>query len=257
MVDDNFECLTTEQIFPYLHRGGTILQTDNLSESQNQSLPQQVITALTTNDFDALIVIGNQESYQVAAKITQLSFPVVTIPATIVNDISGTKRSLGFATAVNNAVNAIDKLHTTAESHGHIFVVEVMGKKVGHIAKYVGKAIGADMILIPETKVTVEQVIEKLNRNKRKEKSYSMIVTAEGAITCDDLAKEIEARSEHKIHPLALGYIQRGGDAVYEDRILGVAFGEAAINILGSKKHGIALGMNFGEIEHLPLLAYL
>lgn len=203
----DFEVLTEIATFPYLQRGGTLLQTSFLSEKQDIILAARLKASLNQHDFDALFVIGDGASFEVSAQLAQLSYPVVSIPATIANDISGTERSLGFATAVNNAVQAIDKLQTTADSHGHIFIVEVMGQQTGHIARSVGQAVGADMVLVPEGAISVEGVIDILDRNRQVHKSYSMIITAEGAISCESLAQAVEARSDHQIHPLALGYI--------------------------------------------------
>lgn len=257
IIEEDFVHLTIENTFPYLNQGGTRLETVRFPEFQEKKVQKKAIEIMKNHGFDALIVIGGDGSYKGAAKLSQLSFPVITIPATIDNDIWGTDYSLGFSTAVSNAVNVIDKLRTTAASHGHIFVVEVMGRKAGHIAQKVGKAVGADMTIVPEVDFTIEQVIESLNISQKQKKKYSMIIAAEGAISCQDLSKAIEKNSQFKIHPLVLGHIQRGGDAAYEDRILGTEFGESAVEFLLLKKDGLALSTKCGEIKGQTLLDYL
>lgn len=257
IIEEDFVHLTIDNTFPYLNQGGTQLETVRFPEFQEKKVQKKAIAIMKNHGFDALIVIGGDGSYKGAAKLSQLSFPVIAIPATIDNDIWGTDYSLGFSTAVSNAVNVIDKLRTTAASHGHIFVVEVMGREAGHIAQKVGKAVGADMTIIPEVDFTIEQVIESLNLSQKQKKKYSMIITAEGAISCQDLSKAIEKNSQFKIHPLVLGHIQRGGDAAYEDRILGTEFGERAVTYLLLKKDGLALGTKCGKIKGQTLLDYL
>lgn len=257
IIEEDFVHLTIENTFPYLNQGGTRLETVRFPEFQEKKVQKKAIEIMKNHGFDALIVIGGDGSYKGAAKLSQLSFPVIAIPATIDNDILGTDYSLGFSTAVSNAVNVIDKLRTTAASHGHIFVVEVMGRKAGHIAQKVGKAVGADMTIVPEVDFTIGQVIESLNLSQKQKKKYSMIITAEGAISCQDLSKAIEKNSQFKIHPLVLGHIQRGGDAAYEDRILGTEFGESAVEFLLLKKDGLALSTKCRKIKGQTLLDYL
>ncbi|SJZ59933.1 6-phosphofructokinase 1 [Pilibacter termitis] len=257
IIEENFVPLTIENTFPYLRQGGTILETIRFPAFQEKEVQRTAVEIMEKHDFDALIVIGGDGSYKGAAKLSQFYFPVIAIPATIDNDIFGTENSLGFSTAVSNATAVIDKLSTTAASHGHIFVVEVMGRHSGNIAKKVGKAVGADMTIIPEKEFTTEEVIESLDLSKKQDKKYSMIVTAEGAISCLELTKNIERNSKYKVHPLILGHIQRGGDPACEDRILGIEFGEVAIKLLKKKKYGIALRVYGGKIDALPLSEYL
>jgi 6-phosphofructokinase 1 len=237
-----------------LHRGGTILGTSRTNPYKDKEMLSNLKKNWKGLNLDALIAIGGEDTLGVATKLSAEGFPVVGVPKTIDNDLSGTDYTFGFDTAINVVMEAIDRLHTTAESHHRIMVVEVMGRHAGWIAIHSGIAGGADLILIPEVPIKMEEVTQTLQKRHARGKNFSIIVVAEGAkfggseVTLEEkldsfghvrlggigelLAKKIEETTGYETRATVLGHIQRGGSATAFDRMLGTRFGAEAVNLV-------------------------
>jgi 6-phosphofructokinase 1 len=245
-----------------LPKGGTILGTSRTNPYKKENGKQKAVENFTKMNLDALIAIGGEDTLGVAAKLIKDGIPhIVGVPKTIDNDLSCTDYTFGFDTAVNIATEFIDRLHTTAESHHRIIVVEVMGRHAGWIATYAGIAGGADVILIPELPIDIEEVCAIIKKRHARGKTFSIVVVAEGAqfkvdsmITQDKnldefghvrlggigemLGNEIEKRTGYETRVSVLGHIQRGGSPTVFDRVLGTRFGVKAIELIKEKKFG-------------------
>src|ERR687892_1174048 len=259
--------LTNESTSGILHRGGTILGTSRTNVFKEESGLERVRASLEELRLDALIPIGGEDTLGVAGKLSEAGVNVVGVPKTIDNELAGTDFTFGFQTAVQIATDAIDRLHTTAESHNRVIIVEVMGRHAGWIATYSGLAGGADVILIPEEPFDIEEVCERLKRRQAGGATFSIVVVAEGATPKDgdvwsqhagtdafgharlggiavELEREIEQRTGFESRMTILGHVQRGGTPLAYDRVLGTRFGVAAVDAATAGSFGavVALG---------------
>ena len=246
--------LTAEATRGILHRGGTILGTSRTNPYKEENGLERVQASLAKHNLDGLIPIGGEDTLGVAGRLSEDGIDVVGVPKTIDNDLAGTDFTFGFQTAVQIATDAIDRLHTTAESHNRVIVVEVMGRTAGWIACYSGMAGGADVILVPERPFDIEEVCERVRHRHESGHSFSIVVVAEGATPKDGevksefgggtdafghvrlggiavhLEREIEERTGFESRMTILGHVQRGGTPLAYDRVLGTRFGVAAID---------------------------
>jgi len=264
-----------------LPKGGTILRTSRTNPYKVEGGEEKVLYHLKKNNIEALIAVGGDDTLGVAAKLFDRGVKVVGVPKTIDNDIYGTDRTFGFDTAVNIATEAIDRLHTTAESHNRVLVVEVMGRHAGWIAIESGLAGGADMILIPEKPANIDEVCTLIKRRHERGKDFSIVVVAEGtkiktmehpegmAITQDGstdefghvrlggvgnyVAQEIEKRLGYESRVVVLGHIQRGGSPTAFDRVLGTRYGLFAIDLVHKGQFGHFAALRGSDIVAVPL----
>ena len=261
-----------------LPKGGTILGTSRTNPYKNPEDVKKVLENYKKLALDALIAIGGEDTLGVANKLNREKngINVVGCPKTIDNDLNATDYTFGFDTAVNIATEAIDRLHTTAESHDRIMVVEVMGRHAGWIAIHSGLASGADVILIPEVKIDLDEVCKILKKRKERGKSFSIIVVAEGAefkagqvVLKEEkldsfghvrlggigeiLAQEIEKRTGFETRTTVLGYIQRGGTPSAADRFLATRFGVKAMELVLNKKFGYMASLKGTDVTEVPI----
>ncbi len=261
-----------------LPRGGTILRTSRTNPAKRADGMQACMNTLNLHNLDALIAIGGDDTLSVAQKLFELGVHTVGVPKTIDNDLAGTDFCFGFDTAVTAATDAIDKVHTTAEAHNRVMVVEVMGRDSGWIAMYSGIAGGADVILIPEKPFDIEEVAETLRRRHARGRYFSIVVAAEGAkfattpgenVTQDAskdefghvklggignvLAKEIEKRTGFETRAVVLGHIQRGGTPSAFDRVLATRYGVGAIDMVHRGEWGHMAAVRSMKIVSVPL----
>jgi 6-phosphofructokinase 1 len=209
---------------------------------------------LAVNKVDGLVVIGGDGSFRGALDLSRESRTLmVGIPATIDNDVFGTDETIGFDTAVNTAVKAIDQIRDTAISHERIFIVEVMGRQRGFLALDVGITVGAEVILVPENEFKISQVVEVLRENSRKGKKAGIIVAAEGVGDTHAIAKEIEEHTGSEVRLSILGYAQRGGSPTARSRLLASLFAEKAVDLLCQEQGNKAVGLQNGVITSLDL----
>jgi ATP-dependent phosphofructokinase / diphosphate-dependent phosphofructokinase len=279
LADDAIE-LTLDTTAGILPRGGTILgtsRTNPFAGDDDRGL-EAIRRTLTSRGVDALIPIGGEDTLGVALRLHREGIPVVGVPKTIDNDLGGTDVTFGFQTAVQIATDAIDRLHTTAESHNRVMVVEVMGRHSGWIATHAGIAGGADAILVPERPFDVDQVCAHLRRRHERGRSFSIVVVAEGASSSegalqtreDDvptdafghvrlggigvtLEGEIERRTGYETRVTILGHVQRGGSPVAFDRVLATRFGVAAVDAALGGRFGTMVGLRGTEIAEVAL----
>ncbi len=280
--------LTLNNVVGILPRGGTILGTTNRDnpfhypmvikgERVFRDVSDRVVENINIHEIDALIVIGGDGSLCIGKELFEnKGLPVVGVPKTIDNDLSATEQTFGFDTALNTATDAIDKLHTTAESHHRVMVLEVMGRYAGWIALEAGIAGGADVILIPEIPYSMERIIEKINERRDHGKLFSIVVAAEGAKPVGGemvvqrrvednfepirlggignvVAKQIEEETGMESRVTVLGHLQRGGTPTAFDRILATRYGAGAVNLVMTGGFGKMVCLRTPNIESVPL----
>ena len=209
---------------------------------------------LSINNVDALVVIGGDGSFRGALELSRESDALmVGIPATIDNDVYGTDETIGFDTAVNTAVGAIDKIRDTAISHERIFIVEVMGRKRGFLALEVGICVGAEIILIPEKPMSLAEIVKFMEENAKKGKRAGIIVAAEGCGNTSKLALEMQQQTQAEVRLSILGYAQRGGSPTARSRLLASLFAEKAVELICQGKGNMAVGLQNGAIGSVEL----
>jgi 6-phosphofructokinase 1 len=269
--------LTLETTSGLLPRGGTILGSSRTNPFKDGHDGAALVrTTMRAHELDGLVPIGGEDTLGVAVKLAQAGIPVVGVPKTVDNDLAGTEVTFGFHTAVQIATDAIDRLHTTAESHDRVIVVEVMGRHAGWIALYAGMAGGADAILIPERPFDIDEMCARLRRRHGRGRTFSIVVVAEGATPADGglvtagsgedafgharlggigvwLEGEIEKRTGYEARATILGHVQRGGTPTAYDRVLATRFGVAAMDAVLAGRTGTMVALQGGKIVELPI----
>lgn len=239
-----------------INRGGTILRTARSERFKTEEGLQLASQMLQDNGIEGLVVIGGDGSFKGAVKLEEVSgVAVVGIPATIDNDIGGTEYTLGYDTALQVAMDAIDKIRDTADSFERIFVIEVMGRSRGFIAAAVGLAGGAEAILVPEIPFDPVQICERLRQGMARGKRSAIIVTAEGAAKAQEVATFVEMYLREEVRATVLGYTQRGGSPTATDRIYGARFGALAVELLLQGQSGMMTAVQGGQVAAIPLKA--
>ncbi|MFC1511108.1 6-phosphofructokinase [Candidatus Margulisiibacteriota bacterium] len=279
LLDKNISPLDLRAVTGILHRGGTILGTSRTNPAKVEGGYDKAKKSFKELGLDALIAIGGEDTLGVANKLVKMGLPVVGVPKTIDNDLNATDFTFGFDTSVNIIMEAIDRLHTTAESHDRVLVVEVMGRHAGWLAVYGGMAGGADVILIPEEKFSLADVCNHIKKRHSGGKNFSIVVAAEGAQPKDNesgefytqdksldsfghvklggiggsLAKAIEKKTGFETRSVVLGHVQRGGSPTAFDRVLGTRFGIAAIDLVNKGDFGKMVALQGNKVVPVPL----
>jgi 6-phosphofructokinase 1 len=284
---DRVVALGPDEVRGITHVGGTILGTTNRGDPFKWPVKQpdgsvievdrsnDVLAAFAAHGFDALITIGGDGSLRIAQQLFAKGLPVVGVPKTIDNDVAGTVMTFGFDTAVSTATDAIDKLHSTAESHERVMVVEVMGRYAGWIALNSGISGSADVILIPEIPYDIDKVCAKIREREARGRHFSIVVVAEGAVpkggsrtvkgaapkgggmellggVANVVARDIEQGTGKETRTLTLGHVQRGGSPTTFDRLLSLRFGAAAVRLVAERKFGMMVALNPPVINAVP-----
>jgi len=277
LIEGDMIPLTNQQVSGILTKGGTILGTSRTNPFKNQDDVNKMLENIKKFNIDVIVAIGGDDTLNVALKLHQMRVPVVGVPKTIDNDISCTDYTFGFDTAVAIVTEAIDRLHTTAESHHRVMILEVMGRHTGWIATMAGIAGGADQILIPEKPFDVDEVCDSIKARYNKGKTFSIVVVAEGAKPKDTetyitqsqevdefghvklggighfLENEIKKRLPVEVRVTVLGHVQRGGTPTAYDRILATRFGIAAVELIENNKYGMMVALQGNKIVPVPL----
>jgi len=249
LIEEDFEELNARSVSGIINLGGTILRTVRCPEMETDEGVKKASENLKKQGIEGMIVIGGDGSFRGAwALYKQSGVPVVGIPATIDNDINGTDTTIGFDTAVNTALGAIDKIRDTATSHERVFVVEVMGRRRGFLALSVGLAAGAEIILVPEIPFSIDEVEEELEEGRKRGKRSSIVVMAEGAGDSRLLTERISKDLNYEARLSVLGYMQRGGNPTATSRILANRFGESALNLIVDGKGAKMVGIEGDKI---------
>jgi 6-phosphofructokinase 1 len=257
LINGTFDVLTARSVSGIIQQGGTILGSARSPEFKTDEGRQAALRQLHRQDIDALVVIGGNGSQTGAHALAQLGFPVVGVASTIDNDLAGSDITIGVDTALNIALEAIDRLKTTASSHQRAFLVEVMGRDCGYLALMAGIAGGAEVVVIPEIETTPEQVAQELRSAYERGKAHALAVVAEGAkYDAEKLAsyfREHEARIGFDVRATTLGHVQRGGAPTAYDRLLATRLGAGAVATLARGEIGVLVGMVQGRVTMTPL----
>ena len=276
LIDDDAVELTLPVVRGILHRGGTILGSSGVNPFRVDGGVDRIQDAIKSRELDGVIAIGGEGTLGAGAQLDELDVPIVGVPKTIDNDLPGTDITVGFHTAVQVATDAVDRLHSTAESHDRVMVVEVMGRHSGWIALYAALGGGADMLLIPEHPFDIEEVCHHLRHRHMATSSFSIVVVAEGAVPLPGtmelpeypldengfprlggisnlIAPEIERRTGYGARVTILGHVQRGGSPVAFDRVLGTRLGLAAVDLATAGGWGRMVARKGQDIEDVPL----
>jgi len=281
LIEDTSMILDLDAVGGILPRGGTILRTSRTNPSKRPDGIDRCLATLEKNNIGALIAIGGDDTLSVAQKLHERGAKVVGVPKTIDNDLGGTDYTFGFDTACNIVCEALDRVHTTAEAHNRVMVVEVMGRDAGWIALYSGIAGGADVILIPERPFDVDKVADSIRQRHERGRYFSIIVVAEGAKFSSEpgqgapvlqdmgkdefghvklggianiLAREIEKRTGFETRAVVLGHIQRGGSPSAFDRVLATRYGLGAIDMVHRGEFGCMAALRANKIVSIPLI---
>lgn len=276
LVDGDFVPLDLMKTSGMLPRGGSILGTSRTNPFKREGDPERILENVRKVGIGALVVIGGDDTLGVAHRMNELGLPCVGVPKTIDNDLACTDYTFGFQTAVSIACEALDRLHTTAESHHRVIILEVMGRHTGWIALEAGLAGGADAILIPEKPFKVDEVCEYIRRRQKRGRSFSLVVAAEGAKPLGGeeivysggtdefgnvrlggvgyfLGREIEKRIKIETRVVVLGHLQRGGSPIAFDRVLASRYGIAAIDLVNEGLFGLMVALQGNKIVSVPL----
>lgn len=276
IIEQNVIELDLKSVAGILHRGGTILGTSRTNPCKKEKDMEKVKKNFKALKLDALVAIGGDDTLGAASKLYEAGLNVIGVPKTIDNDLSCTDFTFGFDTAVNIATEAIDRLHTTAESHHRIMVVEIMGRHAGWIATYAGIAGGADMILIPEVPVDIDEICKSLKKRHKRGKDFSIVVVAEGAKLKDRdlvlqknakdafgnvllggighiIGKKLEETTGFETRVTVLGHVQRGGTPSAFDRVLATRFGVKAVELALKGDFGQMVALKGNEIVSVPI----
>lgn len=253
LLADDFVQLRAGSVGDIIHRGGTMLRTARSEEFKTEAGFSRALEVLMARGIEGLIVIGRDGSLRGAEKLYQQGILTVGVPGTIDNDIPGTDESIGFDTAVNTALQAIDRIRDTATSHERAFVIEVMGRNAGHIALEAGLAGGAESILVPEVPLDLSEVCARLKRGQERGKVHSIIVVCEGAGEGFRVGDFVRECTGFDTRVTVLGHVQRGGSPSARDRVLASTMGAKAVDLLVEGKGGVMVGVRRGEIVALPI----
>jgi len=252
MIENDLVKLNARSVSNIIQRGGTILKSARSKEFRTEEGRKKAYESLQERNIDAIVGIGGDGSFTGLHKFyEEYKMPVICIPGTIDNDLPGTDFTIGYDTATNTAVDAIDKIRDTALSHNRLFFIEVMGRDSGNIAINSGIAGGAVAIIIPEEETTIEQLVEKLDETARNNKKSSLVVVAEGGKSGNalEIAQQVQERySYYETKVTILGHLQRGGAPTYFDRVLASKMGVAAVEGLLSNKTDMIVGIRNGQI---------
>lgn len=281
IMDMEFEPLDRNRVQGIIHRGGTIIKTSRTNPLKEEGGVKRILDNFRKLELSGLIAVGGEDTLGVAKVLHDEGLPVVGVPKTIDNDLSGTDFTFGYDTAVSIAMDAIDRVHTTAESHNRVMVVEVMGRHTGWIAIGAGLAGAADLILIPEKPIDIDEVCTIIKKRHEHGRDFSVVVVAEGAkfkkspdgeermiLLKNDVdefghvylggignvvAEEIEKRTGFEARVVILGHVQRGGSPTAFDRVLATRFGIAAINLVKKGQFGVMTALRGNRIVSIPL----
>jgi len=254
LAEGTYETMSAGSVSGILGQGGTILRTFRYPEFATEEGTKPVAKTIKELKLDGMVIIGGDGSFRGATKLTkEFDLPVVGVPATIDNDIPGTDISIGFDTALNVAIDAVDKVRDTATSHGRIFVIEVMGREYGLLAAQTAIATGAEEVLLPEVPFDLNDLARRIKDGYARGKQHAIIIVAEGAGKASYITFELQERLQRGVRMVVLGHVQRGGAPSGYDRILGSRLGHHATELLFEGKHGIMVGMVSNKLTTSPL----
>ncbi|SFS71364.1 6-phosphofructokinase [Marininema halotolerans] len=252
LIQGDYLSMNLGSVGDIIHRGGTILRSARCEEFRTPEGREKAVLNLQQHEIGGLVVIGGDGSFRGAQHLTALGFPTIGVPGTIDNDIPGTDFTIGFDTAVNTAIQNIDRIRDTASSHERTYIVEVMGRNAGDIALWAGLADGAESILIPEAPYELDDIVERLARGDRRDKKHSIIIVAEGVGSAIEIGQMIKEKTGEENRVTVLGHIQRGGSPTAFDRVLASRMGAEAVDLLLAGERDKMVAIRNNEITSLP-----
>lgn len=258
LIDNDIIDLNLRSVSDIIHRGGTMLYTARCPEFKTEEGLQIAIENCKKNGIEGIVVIGGDGSYRGARDLSERGVKCIGIPGTIDNDISSTEYTIGFDTAMNTAMEMLDKLRDTAQSHDRCTVVEVMGRRAGYIALQTGIAVGATAVLVPEVEFDLqEEVIEKIKKTQAMGKKHFIVVVAEGVGNVEGIAKEISEKCNIEARATVLGHVQRGGSPTVRDRVNASIMGHKAVDLLADGIGNRVMCMVDGQIVNKDIFEAL
>lgn len=248
LIEGDIVDLDVRSVSDIIHRGGTVLYTARSPKFKTEEGMQQAIENCKKHGIEGIVVIGGDGSYRGARDLSLRGIPCVGVPGTIDNDISSTEYTIGFDTAMNTAMEMVDRIRDTAQSHDRCSVVEVMGRRAGYLALQCGIAVGATAIMVPEIEIKLSDVITKIQDTQKTGKKHFIIVVAEGVGGVEQMAKEIEEATGIETRATILGHVQRGGNPTVRDRVAATQLGYAAVKLLSKGIGNRVVGIKKDEI---------
>ncbi len=255
LMDDNVVPMEMRSVSNIVQFGGTKLRTARCMEMMTVEGQKKAVSTLEKYGIDGLVVIGGDGSFQGAKILSeQYGIPTIGIPGTIDNDLEYTDYTLGFDTAVNTCLDIINKLRDTMTSHERVSVVEVMGRHCGDIALYSGIASGAEIIVVPEVAFDMEAITGSINRSRANGKHSNIVIIAEGVMSAESFAKQLQVSTPYSVRPTCIGHVQRGGSPTMADRMLAAQFGNKAIRLLNDGIGNRAVGIRNNKIIDMDII---
>ncbi|EKO3600056.1 6-phosphofructokinase [Vibrio metschnikovii] len=254
LYEGNIKQLDRYSVSDVINKGGTMLGSARFPEFRNEEVRLKAIENLKQHNIDALVVIGGDGSYMGAKKLTEMGFPCIGLPGTIDNDIAGTDYTIGYLSAINTVIDAIDRLRDTSSSHQRISIVEIMGRHCGDLTLMSAIAGGCEYIITPETGLDMQQLISNIQDGIKKGKKHAIIALTELMTDANQLAKEIEKSTGRETRATVLGHIQRGGRPTAFDRILASRMGNYAVHMLLEGHGGRCVGIQKEELVHHDII---
>jgi len=253
LMDGEYFDMDRASVGGIIHRGGTVLRTARSDRFRTADGQKRAMEEIRNHGVDALVVIGGDGSFRGAEALGKMGLPVVGIPGTIDNDIAGTDVTIGYDTAVNTALSAVQKLRDTASSHDRLFIVEVMGRDAGFLALEVAVSTGAEYVVVPEIRLDIAKMCEQLHYSRKRGKTHSLIILAEGVMSALELKDQLQDTGGYDARVTVLGYIQRGGSPTSFDTILASRMGSFAVEALLEGRSGVMVGSVCGRMTLCPL----
>ncbi len=257
LIDDEIVDLNARSVSDIINRGGTVLYTARCLEFKTEEGMQKGIATCKKHGIEGIVVIGGDGSYRGARDLSERGIPCIGVPATIDNDIASTEYTIGFDTAMNTAVEMIDKIRDTAASHNRCSVVEVMGHHAGYMALQIAISVGAVGVLVPELPVDTDALVAHINKVKETGKSHFIVVVAEGVGHSEELAKKIEAETGLGSRATILGHVQRGGSPTVRDRVRATQMGNTAVHLLSQGIGNRVVSYKAGKIVNIDIFEAL
>lgn len=257
LIEDDIVDLDIRSVSDIIHRGGTTLYTARSPRFKEEEGMQEAIKTCKKHGIEGIVVIGGDGSFRGARDLSQRGIPCVGVPATIDNDISSSEFTIGYDTAMNTAMEMIDRLRDTAQSHERCTIIEVMGRHAGYIALNCGIAAGATAIAVPEVPITTDEIVEKIEAARHTGKKHFVIVVAEGVGGIEEMAKEIEARTGIESRATVLGHVQRGGRPTVRDRVIATKLSNEAVHLLSQGIGNRVVGYKAGQVVNYDIFEAL
>jgi len=255
LIDDQLIRMEMRSVSNIVQCGGTRLRTARCMEMMTKEGQEKAVATLKKHGIEGLVVIGGDGSFRGAKILSEeYGIPTIGIPGTIDNDLEYTDYTLGFDTAVNTCLDIINKLRDTMTSHERISVVEVMGRRCGDIALYSGIASGAEIIVVPEISFDMNEIVEKINHSRNNGKHSNIIIIAEGVMSAEKFAKQLQELTEYDVRPTCIGHVQRGGSPSMADRMLAAQFGNRAVRLLRDGIGNRAVGIRDNKIIDMDII---